>query len=130
MNGFGTEWYQAGSLFIQASFLVAAVRSVAKILKAIRVGQERTDALLRLSLSGGAAEGAKLESHGTTPHLLAGWPTAMPTAAPIEVQSAPRQDRAASAWSGLVGWLRTPMTSSGAGSWRRVMRWLQSPAGT
>jgi len=122
------QWYQAGSLFVQAGFLVAGVWSVRAILKSMRASQKQMGALLQLTVSGGGEEG--LRSHPrATPHLLDGWPEPTQSTEPAASlsQSAVRQR---GMWSGLATWLQEPMVRSGVSPWRRAVRWLQAPAGT
>jgi len=122
------QWYQAGSLFVQAGILVAGVWSVRAILKSMRASQKQMGALLQLTVSGGGEEG--LRSHPlATPHLLDGWPEPTQGTEPAASlsQSAVRQR---GMWSGLATWLQEPMVRSGVSPWRRAVRWLQAPAGT
>lgn len=130
MNELGTQWYAAGSLLLQAGFLIAGVWFAGRILKNMRAAQEQMGALLKLSLSGGYGEVEKLRTPAAraTPYLLDGWPVAMESPGTAMPENLRREWRLASAWSGLLDWLQTPMKSSGDGSWRRVVRWLQTPA--
>ena len=132
MNELGTQWYAAGSLLLQAGFLIAGVWFAGRILKNMQVAQEQMGALLKLSLSGSYGEIEKLPTPAgrATPYLLDGWPAAMEAAgrAGPAMRENIRRRRLAGAWSGLVGWLQAPMKNSEDGSWRRVVRWLQTPA--
>jgi hypothetical protein len=55
MDELANQWYQAGSLLVQAGFLIAGVWSVRAILKNMRASQEQMGALLKLTVSGGAS---------------------------------------------------------------------------
>jgi hypothetical protein len=123
------QWYQAGSLFIQLGFLIAAVWSVRTIAKSIRVSQEQMHALLRITLSGVPSEDGVRTKPRPTPYLLDGWPEATP--GPVQATTEtkdPEGRRSVSA--GVIGWLCEPMAGSGIGHWRRMLRWLQAPAGS
>jgi hypothetical protein len=137
MNELGTQWYAAGNLLLQTGFLIAGVWFAGRILRNMRVAQEQMGALLRLSLSGDCGEAEKLRTQAArqTPYLLDGWPAAMESPAPAapSMRENMRRERPMAgawsvAWSGLVGWLQSPMKNSEDGSWRRVVRWLQTPA--
>jgi len=128
MEQLGSQWYAAGSLLIQASFLMAAVWSVRAILKAIRASQEQMGALLKLTLSGANAEENLRAAARPTPYLLDGWPEAAQNSMPSGIATKETERRRRSAWAGLADWLQTPMASSEIGSWRRAVRWLQAPA--
>ena len=129
MDALASHWYQAGSLFIQLGFLIAAVWSVRTIAKSIRVSQEQMGALLNLTLSGAYSEGNERARPRPTPYLLDGWPE--PKHAPVyaTMENNDREVRRG-AFAGLLAWLREPMASSGIGHWRRMVRWLQAPAGS
>jgi hypothetical protein len=123
------QWYQAGTLLVQAGFLVAGVWSVRTILKNMRASQEQMGALLKLTVSAGGGE-ENLPSHPrATPYLLDGWPESAQNTVPAASlsQSAVRQS---GMWSGVATWLHEPMVRSGINPWRRAVRWLQAPAGT
>src|SRR5215470_922561 len=76
MDELANQWYQAGSLFIQAGFLIAAVWSVRAILKSVRASQEQMGALLRLTVGGTHSEQSTRGGVRATPYLLDGWPEA------------------------------------------------------
>jgi len=130
MDELAKHWYQAGSLFIQVGFLIAAVWSVRAILKSVRSSQEQMGALLRLTLSGTQSEESLRSGVRATPSLLDGWPEAAQR--PLAETAAENQQEKShgSPWVGLLGWLQEPMASSGASPWRRAVRWLQAPAGS
>jgi len=129
MDEFVNQWYQAGSLLVQAGFLIAGVWSVRAILKNMRAAQEQMGALLKLTVSGGATDEENLRTAARpTPYLLDGWPERAQNAVPAA--SVPQTKQQKSVWSGLAAWLQTPMVSSGVSPWRRAVRWLQAPAGT
>ena len=126
MDEFANRWYQAGSLLVQAAFLIAGVWSVRAILKHMRASQQQMGTLLKLAVSGGASgeEGLRT-SHRPTPYLLEGWPEAAANPQLATAQSGrPRK----SAWSSMAAWLQEPVVSSGISPWRRAVRWLQAPA--
>jgi len=130
MNQVGGQWYAAGSLLIQAGFLMATVWSVRAILMTIRASQEQMGALLKLTLSGANAEENLGAASRPTPYLLDGWPEAAQNSMPSGIANKETERPRRSTWAGLVGWLQTPMATSETGSWRRVVRWLQAPAGS
>jgi hypothetical protein len=123
------QWYPAGSLLVQAAFLIAGVWSVRAILKNMRASQEQMGALLKLTVSAGGAEENPRSHPRATPYLLDGWPESAQNTLPATSlsQSAARQSGVC---SGLATWLKEPMVSSGVSPWRRALRWLQAPAGT
>ena len=129
MGELANQWYPAGSLLVQAGFLIAAVWSVRAILQNMRASQEQMGALLKLTVSGGSSGEENLRTTARpTPYLLQGWPephtavTAGSVAQPAEAR--------AGVLSGLGTWLQAPMVSSGVSPWRKAVRWLQAPAGT
>ena len=129
MDEFANQWYQAGSLLLQAGFLIAGVWSVRAILKNMRAAQEQMGALLKLTVSGDATDEENLSAAARpTPYLLDGWPERAQNPAPAA--AVPQTQQQKSVWSGLAAWLQTPMVSSGASPWRRAVRWLQAPAGS
>ena len=131
MDEFANHWYEAGSLLLQAGFLIAAVWSVRAILRNMRASQEQTGALLKLAVSGGVSgEEAPRTAARPTPYLLEGWPEA--AANHIRSMATPSSEGAPdkSAWSGMAAWLQEPMVDSGGNPWRRAVRWLQEPAGS
>jgi hypothetical protein len=130
MGEFASQWYQLGSLFIQAGFLIAVVWSVRAILKSIRASQEQMGALLRVTLSGDATgdEHSRATS-ASTPHLLDGWPEPAANLAPATATMCSEGPRR-STWSAMTAWLQAPMVGSGISPWRRAVRWLQAPAGS
>jgi hypothetical protein len=129
MDELGSQWYQAGSLLIQAGFLIAMVWSVRAILKSNRPSQEQMGALLRLTFGGSRLE----ENVGTgarpTPYLLDGWPLAPSAPVQSSIENKDRDVRVG-VFAGLIEWLQQPMIASGVGPWRRMVQWLQSPAGS
>jgi hypothetical protein len=128
MDELANQWYQAGSLLVQAGFLIAGVWSVRAILKNMRASQQQMGALLKLTVSGGASGEESLRTTDRpTPYLLDGWPDA--AANPVLVPGQSERPRK-SVWSGMATWLQGPMVSSGISPWRRAVRWLQAPAGS
>ena len=131
MDELVNQWYQAGSLLVQASFLIAGVWSVRAILKNMRASQEQMGALLKLTVSGGASGEESLRTTArNTPYLRDGWPEAAanPVAASAAGESEQRHRKGV--WSGMATWLQAPMVSSEISPWRRAVRWLQAPAGS
>ena len=128
MNELATQWYQAGSLCIQAGFLIAAVWCARAILKGVRAWQEQMGALLRLTVGGTHTDETAREGGRPTPYLLDGWPEAAQQLT-TEAAIGNLQTEHRSIFAGLVEWLQRPMASSDLGAWRRMMRWLQTPAG-
>jgi hypothetical protein len=131
MGELANQWYQAGSLLLQAGFLIAGIWSVRAVLRNLRASQAQMGALLKLTVSGGASgEEALRTTARPTPYLLDGWPEGavnhMPAIATARSEGSPRK----SVWSGMASWLQAPMPSSGIRPWRRAVRWLQAPAGT
>jgi hypothetical protein len=130
MDELANRWYQAGSLLIQAGFLIAAVWSVRAILKNVRASQEQMGALLRLTLGGASLE-ENARAARPTPYLLDGWPEAKHSDSPDPRTGKNQLERGSRhIWTGLAGWLQQPMASSGINPWRRAVRWLQAPAGS
>jgi hypothetical protein len=130
MDELRNQWYQAGSLFVQAGFLIAGVWSVRSILKNMRASQQQMGALLKLTLSGGVSSEENLRSSGRpTPYLLDGWPEAAPNP-PSGTAFTRIEASRKSAWVGLAAWLQAPMVSSGISPWRKAVRWLQASAGS
>src|SRR5262245_55087620 len=77
MDELANQWYQAGSLLLQAGFLIAGVWSVRSILRNMRASQEQVGALLRITVSGSASEDGSLRAAARpTPYLVDGWPEA------------------------------------------------------
>ena len=131
MDELANQWYQAGSLFIQAGFLIAAVWSVRAILKSVRASQEQMGALLRLTVGGTHSEQSTRGGVRATPYLLDGWPEATDHAsADAMYENQQGKTLRSNVFSGLIGWLQGPMASSGISPWRRAVRWLQAPAGS
>ena len=130
MNLLESQWYAAGSLLIQAGFLMAAVWSVRAILKTIRASQQQMGALLKLTLSGANAEDNLKAAVRPTPYLLDGWPEIAEYPVSSIIANKETEVPRRGVWGGLVAWLQMPMASSEIGSWRRVVRWLQAPAGS
>jgi hypothetical protein len=124
-----SQWYQAGSLLIQAGFLIAAFWSVRAILKCIRASQEQMGALLRLTLGGEHSEDNARTGVRPTPYLLDGRPETAPASFQTAVENKDEGGRS-TLFPGLIGWLQEPMANSGIGPWRRMLRWLQAPAGS
>ena len=129
MNELASQWYQAGSLFIQAGFLMAAIWSVRTIVKSIRVSQDQIGALLRLTLNGVRPEDDRRTNAQPAPYLLDSWPEIAPAPVHATTENGEKEGRR-SALAGLIGWLREPMADSGIGQWRRMVRWLQAPTGS
>lgn len=130
MEELASQWYQAGSLFLQAGFLIAAVWSVRAILKSVRASQEQMGALLRLTMTGAQRDDDSRAGVHPTPYLLDGWPEASQHPAAATTPESEHERHRRSAWAGLVGWLQEPMVSSGISPWRKAVRWLQAPAGS
>ena len=121
------QWYPAGSLLLEAGFLIAGVWSVRAILRHLRASEKQMGALLKLVVSGGGSEESLRTTHRPTPYLLDGWPEVAADRAPASPQSVlPRKSH----WSGLSAWLQAPMVSSQMSLWRRAVRWLEAPAGS
>src|SRR5262245_11851383 len=92
MDELANQWYQAGSLLLQACFLIAGVWSLRAILRNMRTSQEQMGALLRLTVSGGASGEEILRTTArTTPHLLDGWPEA--AANPVSASATGESER-------------------------------------
>lgn len=129
MDELANQWYQAGSLLLQAGFLMAGVWSVRAILKNMRTSQEQMGALLKLTVSGGATGDENLQT-AARPTPLDGSlePSSDPERAIAIAHGESRPHR--NAWSGITAWMQTPMVSSGVSPWRRAVRWLQAPAGS
>jgi len=129
MDEFANRWYQAGSLLVQAGFLIASVWSVRAILRNMRASQEQIGALLKLTVFGGATgeEALRTAAHAT-PYLLGGWPEPTPNSAPA-ISAAPTSGFSGNLLSGMSAWLQAPM-SAGVSPWRKAVRWLQAPAGS
>jgi hypothetical protein len=126
MDELANQWYQAGSLLLQAGFLTAGVWSVRAILRNMRASQEQMGALLKLTVSGGAnGEESPRTTPRPTPYLLDGWPDAAANSVLAPGQS---ERPGKSVWSGMAAWLQAPMVGSGISPWRRAVRWLQAPA--
>jgi len=123
------QWYQAGSLLIQAGFLIAAFWSVRAILKCIRTSQEQMGALLRLTLGGAQSEDNTRTGVRPTPYLSGSWPEAVPASLQTVAENKAK-GAGSTLFAGLIGWLQEPMANSGIGPWRRMLRWLQAPAGS
>jgi hypothetical protein len=131
MDELANQWYQAGSLLVQAGFLIAGVWSVRVIVRNMRASQEQMGALLKLTLSGGTSgEESPRTTPRLTPYLLEGWPE--PAANPVLAGTTGEREHRArkSVWSGMGAWLQAPMVSSGISPWRKAVRWLQAPAGS
>src|SRR5262244_332911 len=127
MDELANQWYQAGSLFVQAGFLIAGVWSMRAILKHVRISQEQMGTLLKLTVSGVATGQENMRiSTRPTPYPPECWPAANPEPPFATAQTAGRVRR--SIWTGVANWLQAPM-SSGVSPWRRTVRWLQAPAG-
>jgi len=128
MDELANQWYQAGSLLVQAGFLIAGVWSVRAILNNMRASQEQLGALLKLTVSGGASGEESLRTtHRPTPYLLDGWPDGAADPAPAR---GPSERPHKTVWSAMAAWLEAPMVGSGISPWRRAVRWLQAPAGS
>jgi len=134
MSDFGdwlqSNWYQLGSFFIQIGFLFAAIWFAKRILKTLRASQEQVGALLKLSVSGAAADRqtetpVALRPHEASPYWLE------PTPSQPDQRFVTSRDNPAhsvSSGPGFIGWLKTPMSvTNGTSSFHRVLRWLQSP---
>jgi hypothetical protein len=131
MGELANQWYQAGSLLLQAGFLIAGTWSVRAVLRNMLASQEQMGALLKLTVSGGArGEEALRTAARPTPYLVDGWPEGKvnytPAIATARSEGSPRK----SVWSGMASWLQAPMVSSGISPWRKAVRWLQAPAGS
>jgi len=128
MDELQNQWYQAGSLLVQAGFLIAGMWSVRAILKNMRASQEQMGALLKLTVSAGGGD-ENLRSHPrATPYVLDGWP--QPAENTVPAASLSQSVRHSGMLSGLATWLQEPMVRSGVSPWRRAVQWLQAPAGT
>lgn len=130
MGELANQWYQAGSLLVQAGFLIAGVWAVRAILKSMRASHAQMGALLKLTISGATNGEEGLRSAArATPYVLDGWPETAQTAKPTNATERTEEARK-NGWSGLAAWLQTPMVSSGISPWRRAARWLQAPGGS
>ncbi len=98
-----TNWYELGSLLVQAAILAALLWYGRKTLKTIGASQQQMETLLSLSLAPGARVPAAPES--------------------TEGVELPWVDP----WRRLVAWLQAPMGSGAVTPWRRAVRWLQAP---
>lgn len=125
MGELAKEWYQAGSLLVQAGFLLAGVWSVRAILKNMRASQEQMAALLKLTVSGGANTEDLRTGTRPAPFRRDGWQDAASTAGTVQRTRPPR-----TVWSGASAWLQAPIVSTGISPWRKAFRWLQAPAGS
>lgn len=126
------NWYALGNLLAQFAFLIAAVWFARKILKTIRSTQEQFGALLKLSMSDGLGEHAKLSEatvHRPTPYVMAEWPAIGEAPALALPEREPLHKRLQVACHGVVLWLNTPMSTHGHAHWRKMIHWLQTPAG-
>jgi hypothetical protein len=127
-----SNWYALGNLLSQIAFLAAGVWFARKILRTMRASQEQVGALLKLSVTGAIAERhspsavAERSFASASPYWLTP-PEAPPAGFAELTETGP--SRWAVARHGLVVWLNTPMSGSGAVPWRKAIKWLQSPAG-
>jgi hypothetical protein len=131
------NWYEAGSLTAQFTFVLAALWFARRILRTLRGSQEQIGALLKLSVSDGLSERSKAGEtvHRPTPYVMAEWPaTSEPAAAPEIQETGPEtpaltlpggQQR-----GGIIGWLQAPMKKRQIAPLRKVARWLQEPSGS
>jgi hypothetical protein len=144
MNDFSSwiqnNWYEAGQLLAEFTFLFAGVWFARKILRTLRASQEQFGALLKLTLTDELAERAKsvaaaqgevsdLSGERPTPYVMADWPAAAETPALTLPGGQRPHSPVAAARRGLIQWLNTPMKSHKFFSWRRIAHWLQAPAG-
>jgi hypothetical protein len=129
-----SNWYELGTLVAEFAFVAAAIWFARKILRTLRASQEQVGALLKLSVTGGAADRQSPNAAADRPSIAAAspyWLTPSETASagsPEQAESAPHL--MATHKNGLIVWLQTPMSSGGVAPWRKAIRWLQSPAGS
>jgi len=129
-----SNWYETGNLLVQFVFLAVGIWFARTILRTLRASQEQVGALLKLSVTGGAADRQSPNAAADRPSIAAAspyWLTPSETASagsPEHAESAPHL--MATHKNGLIVWLQTPMSSGGAAPWRKAIRWLQSPAGS
>jgi hypothetical protein len=126
-------WFASASLFIQLAFLIAGVWFALNILKTLRAFQEQIGALLKLSITGVAAErnvpnsSAERSLAESGPYWLA---PSDPEAAALPQLTERGPSRIVVARRKMVLWLQAPMTSTQSAPWRRIITWLQAPAGS
>jgi hypothetical protein len=127
-----SNWYELGTLFAEFVFLAAGIWFARKILRTMRASQEQVGALLKLSVTGAAADRQSANAAGERPSAGASPYWLTPSELPPAGSQEPPESRPAhlSLGHGLVVWLNTPMSSGGVAPWRKAIRWLQSPAGS
>ena len=126
-----SNWYGLGTLLTRLAFLIAGVWFARNFFQTLRSFQEQLGALLKLSIT--AAPPERHASSDSAKHSLADASPYWLTPSPAETISVPEliesgPGRLAIAWSGVVVWLKAPMSSAEIVPWRRVLRWLQAPA--
>jgi len=129
----GDNWYAPASLVIQLSFLIAGVWFARNILRTMRASQEQLGAMLKLSITGVAADRHSAavsanESHtADSPYSLEPSETGE---AGLHQLTQSRPGQFAIARRKIAHWLQAPMSRSEAATWRRITNWLQAPAGS
>ena len=126
-------WFASASLFVQLAFLIAAVWFALNFLKTLRIFQEQIDALLRLSITGVAADRSLPNAKGSRSlaEQSAYWLAPTESEPVASLQPAERGPSPITvARRKMLLWLQSPMTSTQPAPWRRIVTWLQSPAGS
>lgn len=127
-----SHWLAPASLLIELAFLIAGVWFARNILKTMRAFQEQIGALLKLSITGAAAD-RSLSGAAAAPSLAEAnpyWLAPSESTAPNSLQPTETgAGRIALARRKMVLWLQAPMTNSQTAPWRRIITWLQAPAG-
>ena len=126
-------WFASASLFVQLAFLIAGVWFALNLLRTLRIFQEQIGALLRLSITGVAADRSLPNANASRSlaEQSAYWlaPTEPEPLAPL--QPAERgPGRSTVARRKMLLWLQSPMITTQPAPWRRIVTWLQSPAGS
>jgi hypothetical protein len=125
-------WFASASLFVQLAFLIAGVWFALNILRTLRVFQEQIGALLKLSITGVAADRNLPNANASRPLAEQSRYWLSPESEPVApLQPAERgPSRITVARREMLFWLQSPMTTTQPAPWRRIVTWLQSPAGS